>query len=93
MKYDTAYCGECLKPCREIMVGDGNGVREWWRSASDCCHEEVMTRRDAMSAYATNRETRAAAARRMKTILDCVDSIVAEMKKWRRGNHGYSDCS
>jgi hypothetical protein len=54
MKYHdkASYCRKCLKPCDEVTILDGDGIRTWGTWVSACCHEpDVFTRREALEYY------------------------------------------
>lgn len=85
MKYhDKAmYCSACLKPCDEFRFRDGDGVHVWTGVLSDCCHESLTTRREAMEDYVWKRGEREKARKQMEKINALVDSLVADIKALR----------
>jgi hypothetical protein len=85
MKYAdyATYCSACLKPCGEFRFKDGDGVHVWTGVLSDCCHESLTTRREAMEDYVWKRGQREESRKRLEKINQLVDSLVADLKAMR----------
>ena len=85
MKYhDKAmYCSACLKPCDEFRFRDGDCVHVWTGVLSDCCHESLTTRREALEDYVWKRGQREESRKRLEKINAIVDSLVADLKALR----------
>jgi hypothetical protein len=85
MKYHekAEYCSACLKPCGEFRFKDGDGVHVWTGVLSDCCHESLTTRREAMEDYVWKRGQREESRKRLEKINQLVDSLVADLKAMR----------
>lgn len=85
MKYHekAEYCSACLKPCGEFRFKDGDGVHVWTGVLSDCCHESLTTRREAMEDYVWKRGQREESRKRLEKINQLVDSLVADLKALR----------
>lgn len=86
MKYHdkATYCSACLKPCEEFRFRDGDGVHVWTGVLSDCCHESLTTRREALENYAWIRQQREVFLRRRDELFALVDGIIDDMRDMRQ---------
>ena len=85
MKYAdyATYCSACLKPCGEYRFKDGDGAHVWTGVLSDCCHESLTTRREALEDYVWKRGQREESRKRLAKINAIVESLVADIKALR----------